>query len=310
VTTRRALAGALVLVLACVLAACGGGDGDAASPEASATASEAPPVRIGTKNFTEQFVLGELYAQALRAKGFPVELKLDVGSSEIIHQALTAGALDMYPEYIGVLLSEIAGRPERPRSAQDAYRAAKEFEERSGFTLLAATPFSDQNALVVPPAFAEREDVEAIGDLADVGGRVRIGAPPEFATRFEGLVGLEERYGLTGVRAVPHAIGAQYDALEEGEVEVAAVFTTDGRLAEEDYVILADPERVFAAQNVAPVISEDVLRTHGPGLGAAIDAVSATLTTEVMREMNAAVDLEGRTPRAVASEFLRDQGLA
>src|SRR3712207_6032765 len=134
----HAIACAVAAVLAvCTLAACGGSD--RSSPDDGAAK---PRLRIGTKDFTEQFVLGELYSQALRAEGFRVELKRDVGSSEIIHRALEGGALDMYPEYVGVLLSEIANRRERPRSPTAAYRSAKAFEVRRGFTLLAMTPFS------------------------------------------------------------------------------------------------------------------------------------------------------------------------
>jgi osmoprotectant transport system substrate-binding protein len=297
---------ACAVVLALALASCGGDDSRPAAPDAT---GDAPTLRIGTKNFTEQFILGELYAQALRAKGFPVELKRDVGSTEIIHQALTGGALDMYPEYVGVLLSEVAGVRARPRDPGAAYRAAKAFEQRSGFTLLASTPFSDSNALAVSPAFARRHDVQDIGDLRRVPGTLRIGAPPEFRTRFEGLVGLAERYGLHDAQAVPLAIGRQYAALDDDEVDVAAVFTTDGQLADRRFVLLEDPRRVFSTQHVAPVISRRALREHGARLAPVIDAVSRRLTATAMREMNAAVDLEGRRPGDVADEFLRGQRL-
>src|SRR4029079_1949064 len=126
--------------------------------------AEVPTITIGTKNFTEQYILGELYARTLRKAGFRVNLKSDIGSSEIIHKALTAGSLDMYPEYTGVLLSEIAGDRRRPPTAQEAYNRAKAFEEKRGFTLLASTPFSDSNALAVLPAFAQKHHLKTIGD--------------------------------------------------------------------------------------------------------------------------------------------------
>ena len=300
----RLAAATVALVLA--LAGCGGGDDD--PPATSGVATDAPVLRIGTKNFTEQYILGELYAQALRAKGFPVELKRDVGSSEIIHQALTGGALDMYPEYIGVLLSEVANERRRPMDPDAAYRAAREFENGNGFELLEATPFSDQNALAVTPEFARRNDMHDIGDLRRLPGAVRIGAPPEFRTRFEGLVGLEQRYGLRDAEVVPLAIGRQYDELDEGRVDAAAVFTTDGRLAGRRYVLLRDPRVVFASQHVAPVISRRALRAHGPKLPEAIDAVSRRLTEDAMRDMNAAVE-DGARPEAVAADFLRGANL-
>jgi osmoprotectant transport system substrate-binding protein len=307
---RAALAALLVALLAGVAGACGSGDGGEASGPSPAPAGKDAPIRIGTKNFTEQYILGELYRQALEAKGYRVQLKSDIGSSEIVHEALTGGGLDMYPEYVGVLLSEIADQTMRPRGARAAYRKAKEFEEQRGFTLLAMTPFSDSNALAVTPRMARRHGLKTIADLASLpGGEATIGAPPEFRTRYEGLIGLRELYRLDGVTVQALQIGNQYDALDSGEVDAAAVFTTDGNLAGRDYAVLDDPRGVFAEQHVAPVISREVLATHGSGLQAAIDAVSRRLTTRAMRSMNAAVDLEGERPAAVAERFLRAEKL-
>jgi osmoprotectant transport system substrate-binding protein len=297
---------ALAVAVLLAIGACGGGDDDGTP---TGTAAGAPPLRIGTKNFTEQFILGELYEQALEAKGFRVVLKRNVGSTEIIHQALVDGALDMYPEYVGVLLSEVANRRKRPDSAPAAYRAADGFEERNGFTLLSTTPFSDSNALAVKPSYARRYGVRTIADLRRVPGVVRIGAPPEFRTRFEGLVGLAQLYDIHNADAVPLAIGAQYAALDRGRVDAAAVFTTDGRLAGRRYVLLKDSRGVFGTQHVAPIISRRALRARGPRLAATIDAVSRRLTASAMRRMNAAVDLDGRRPRDVAAEFLRRENL-
>jgi osmoprotectant transport system substrate-binding protein len=297
---------ALAIAAVLALGGCGGSDKPAST---AATGKAKAPLRIGTKNFAEQFLLGELYRQALEAKGFPVELKLNIGSSEIIHQALIDGALDMYPEYVGVLLSEVANVRSRPSSPRAAYRAAQAFERRKGFTLLGMTPFSDANALAVTPAYARRHHVRSIADLRRVPGTVEIGAPPEFATRFEGLVGLVQRYGLRNARARPLQIGRQYDALDAGRVDVAAVFTTDGQLASRRYVLLDDPRGVFGTQHVAPIISEAALRAHGPRLRAVIDAVSRRLTASAMRGMNAAVQLDGRPAAAVAARFLRRAGL-
>src|SRR5438874_8521365 len=137
---RRALA---VAAIVAALSGCGGGGSDTTKKSA------APVITLGTKNFTEQYILGELYRQTLEKHGFRVRLKADIGSSEIIDKALTAGSIDMYPEYTGVLLSEIAGERRRPASAGAAYSQAKRFEAKRGFTLLAMTPFSDSNALAV-----------------------------------------------------------------------------------------------------------------------------------------------------------------
>jgi osmoprotectant transport system substrate-binding protein len=297
---------ALAIAALLVIGGCGGSD----KPKtASGDTPQPAPLRIGTKNFPEQFLLGELYKQALEAKGIPVELKANIGSTEIVHQALLDGALDMYPEYVGVLLSEVAGVRSRPKDPQAAYAAAEAFEAPKGFTLLGMTPFSDANALAVTPAYAKRNHVGGIDDLRRVPGTVRIGAPPEFQTRFEGLIGLSQLYGIRRAKASPYVIGKQYAALDSGKVDVAAVFTTDGQLADKRYVLLDDPRSVFGTQHVAPIISRAALRAHGPRLREVIDTVSKRLTASAMRRMNADVQLQRRPAATVADEFLRAQGL-
>jgi osmoprotectant transport system substrate-binding protein len=191
-----------------------------------------------------------------------------------------------------------------------AYEAAKAFEQRNGYTLLRQTPFSDSNALGVKPAFARRHDVHAIADLRKLSGTVRIGALAEFATRFEGLDGLREIYGLHNLTVMPVESDGRYRALDSGTVYVASMFTSEGQLVGHKYALLADPRGLFASGHVAPIINEKVLATYGPRLEHAIDAVTRALTTRAMRQMNAAVDLKGRTPAAVAAAFLRAQQLA
>ena len=302
------LLAALAIVAGLLLGGCGGSDDDAATTDTATTPAGAT-IRIGSKNFTEQTILGELYRQALEAKGYDVVLKPDIGSSELIHRALRRGVLDMYPEYIGVLLSEVAHKTERPPNATAAYRLAQAYEGRSGFTLLAQTPFSDANALAVKPAFAARHGLSTIADLRKLEGSVKIAALAEFETRFEGLDGLDEIYGLDNLRVVPVEDDERYAALESGRSDVASVFATESQLAGDDYVVLGDPRRLFASGHVAPIISDKVLAAHGDDLRSAIDAVSATLTTPLMREMNAEVVAGKRAAAAVAAKFLRARDL-
>ena len=294
---RRALA-AVLLALAPLAAGCGG--------EEKPAAEETPPIRIGTKNFTEQRILGEIYRQALEEAGYEVSLKLDIGSTEIVHEALRGGAIDMYPEYVGVLLSEVAGIRDRPADPDEALEMARAYERRNGFRVLNASPFSDSNALAVLPERAERLGLRTIADLGGVPGGATIAAPPEFRTRVEGLVGLQEAYGLKGVRMRAVPIGAQYGALEGRQVDAAAVFTTDGQLAEREYVLLRDPAGVFADQHVAPVVSAQIVNREGAKFTDAVDAVTARLTVEAMRRMNAEVDIGGRSPATVARGFLAE----
>jgi osmoprotectant transport system substrate-binding protein len=264
-----------------------------------------PTITFGTKNFPEQFLLGELYAQALRAKGFKVALKSDVGATEIIYRALTLGTLDAYPEYTGILNSVIGGSKGSPSTAREAYDEARHVAAREGIALLDPTPFVDRDVLAVKPAFAQRYHVRSIADLAHVPRVVRISGAPEFKTRVEGIIGLKRMYGLTRIAFRPHRIGTQYAALDSGSVDAADVFTTDGQLQSDKYVVLKDPENVFGFQNEAPLVRQKVLDQQGPAFTQTLNAVSAKLTTGVMRGMNASVVLRGESPASVAAAFLR-----
>ena len=310
----RIMAALLAVALAIAVAACGSSnDNKSSSSNPTSSSSDLPgkgkpAVTIGDKNFTEQYILGELYAQALRAKGFTVKIKANIGSSEIIDKALTSGKLDLYPEYTGVILSELAHATKRPGNPDEAYQQAKQFEEGRGYTLLDKTPFFDSDAIAVKPDFASKNGLESVADLKKLGSKVRLGAPPEFKTRFEGLIGLKKSYGVNPTFK-PLAIGLQYKALDTGKIDVADVFTTDGQLQNGKYTVLKDPKFIFGFQNVAPIVSKKVLDAQGPAFADTLNAVSAKLTTEAMQKMNAAVDLDKQKPAAVAKQFLQANGL-
>ncbi len=306
---QQTIAGAVTaLVLGLGLAACGGGGGQATGTGAAAPSGKPgagkPPVTLGSKNFTEQFVLGQLYTQALEARGFKVTLKNNIGSSEIVDKALTSGRIDAYPEYTGVILSELAQQKKRPTSATQAYQAAKKFEQSRGFTLTQPTPFFNTDALAVLRDYAKRNQLKQVSDLKKLGSKVTLGGPPEFRTRFEGLIGLRQVYGLDQLKFKPLTIGQQYQALDGGQIQTADVFTTDGQLDSGRYKVLKDPQNVFGFQNVAMVVSGKVLKAEGPAFEQTINAVSAKLTTDAMRQMNAAADLDKNPPADVARKFL------
>jgi osmoprotectant transport system substrate-binding protein len=307
----RGLLAALAVTIA--LAGCGSDDGGgksgAARSKGSLPGAGKPRVTLATKNFTEQYVLGELYAQALRAKGFTVALKEDVGSSEIVDRALVAGGVDMYPEYTGVIVQELAQQDRRPRTAEETYRRAKAFEEGRGFTLLDRTPGFDADANAVRPEFARAHGLKSTADLKKL-GHFTYGGPPENKTRFQGAVGMRQVYGLDQLEYVQLRIKDRFPALHSGKVDVAAVFTTEGQLTErKKYVLLTDPKRIFGFQNIVPVVNRKVLSRQGPEFRRTLDAVSSKLTNEALQEMNAAVDLDDQKPADVARRFLRDNGL-
>jgi osmoprotectant transport system substrate-binding protein len=302
------------------LTACGGDDSSSTtsgSNTGTTTQSDGgqpgkgkPPVTMGAKNFTEQFILGELYAQALRAKGYQVSLKSNIGATEVIDKALTSGKIDLYPEYTGTILSVVKGQSDVPKSADETYQQAKQFMNGRGFDLLDQTPFEDRDAVAVTKKFSDANGgLKSTEDLKKLGSKVTIGAAPEFRTRFAGLKGLKSEYGLTDAKFKPLAIGLVYQSLDNGKIQAGDVFTTDGQLASGNYVVLEDPKSIFGFQNVAPVVSQKVLDAEGPEFGKTLNAVSALLTNEAMQKMNAAVALDKKKPADVAQLFLKANGL-
>ena len=324
---RRVVGGGAVVATMVALAACGSSStssssGSAASGSASGSASASssassggakpgkgkPPIVMGDKNFTEEFILGDMYADALRAKGFTVTLKPNIGSSEIIDKALTSGQIQMYPEYTGVVLSVIKGQAKVPVSAAATYQAAKTYEAGRGFTLLNPTPFQDRDATAALKPFATKHHLTTMEDLKKLPTFTN-GGPPENKTRYEGIVGMHQAYHLNNVKFVPLTIGLQYQALNSGNVETANVFTTDGQLASGKYTVLTDPKHIYGFQQVAPVVSNKVLKEEGPAFVQTLNAVSAKLTDTIMQKLNAAVDIQKVDPATVASKFLQVNGL-
>src|SRR5579875_3938190 len=195
-----------------------------------------PAVVMGDKNFAEEYLLGDLYQQALQAKGFSVTLKGNIGTSTTIDKALTSGKIQMYPEYTGVIYTELAQLGDRPKSAQATYQGAKQWEEKRGFDVLNPTPFQDADGVAVLKTFAQQHGLKTLGDLKKLGS-FSFGGPPENRTRYQGVVGMREAYGLTQIKFVPLEIGAQYQALDQHKVDSIAIFTTDGQLASGKYQV-------------------------------------------------------------------------
>lgn len=314
---------ALALAIAAVLVGCGGKNYAPSTTLASFPTGRPgegkPAVTLGTKNFTEQLVLGQLYAQALEAKGFTVHLKENIGPSEVVEPELLAGKIDLYPEYTGVIVSTlaninlgsggaVASGPGPPKSAKQAYEQAAKFEDQRGFKLLQPTPGQDGERIATLPAFARAHGLHTMPDLKRLDSFTN-GGPPENQTRYQGIVGMRQAYGLNNVKFVPYPIGDQYAALDEHRVDTIAVFTTDGQLLAGNYAVLSDPKNVFGFQNAAPVVQKGVLKRQGPAFEQTLNAVSGRLTTTAMQRMNAEVVLRHRTPAVVAQEFLASHGL-
>ena len=303
-----------VAMFAVAAAGCGsdnkssGGSSGGASTAPSGQPGKGKSLVLGSKNFTEQFVLGQLYKQALEAKGFTVTYKKNLGSTEIADKALTSGQINAYPEYIGIFLTTTAGDTKTYDTTEQAYAAANKFAQGRGQSLSTPTPFEDVDAIGVKKDFATKNGLTSVADLKKLGGSLKLAGPPEFKTRFTGLVGLKKVYSVSP-KFVPLAIGLQYKALDTGKVDAADVFTTDGQLQGGKYVVLKDPKNIFGFQNVGMVTSKKASDAAGPAYAETVDAVSAKLTTEAMQQMNAAVDIDKQDPAAVAKQFLQANGL-
>jgi osmoprotectant transport system substrate-binding protein len=309
----------LALLASLALAACGGDDDDddsgggggggGQSQSADQPGKGKPPVTLGTKDFTEEFVLGELYKQALEAKGYKVTLKKNIGATEIIDKALTSDEIDGYPEYLGVAVAVVAGKDIVPKSDKQTYDLAKNFYEGRGQVISEQTPFFDVDAIATTKKFAQENGLKTVADLKKLDS-FTVGARPEFRDRFQGLKGMRSEYGLTNAQFKQLALGIQYQALDSGDVDSANVFSTDAQLASGKYTVLEDPKGVFGYQHVAMVMNKDKYEElGGQAYFDVINEVSALLTNEAMITMNKAVAIDKQDEAEVARSFLEANNL-
>jgi osmoprotectant transport system substrate-binding protein len=299
--TRRAAKAAFAISLGVAIVL--GGSATAATQHRAA----APTIVIGTKNFTEEYVLGQLYKQALEGAGFTVKFPGSFGSSELIDTAITSGKINFYPEYTGVIVLDLA-KQASPKTAAATYAAAKKFEETRGLTLLNATPFYDTDSFGMLTSTAKKLGVKTIADMKKVKSFSYAGYP-ECRTRITCLLGLKQIYGLTQVKFVPLASISVYTLLDQGKITAGDVFSTDPQLGGTTYTVLVDTKHIFGFQNVAPIVSQKVLAAAGPKFAQVVNAVSAKLTIQAMIAMNKAVAVDKQTPAAVAAAFLKANNL-
>jgi osmoprotectant transport system substrate-binding protein len=313
-----ALLAALVLALA--VAACGDDDDDDSgeTTEASATAIEENPdnngisLTVGSKNFTEQIVLGEIYAQALEAAGYDVSTDLNLGDEFVALEALESGEISGYPEYTSTALTSFfdTAPEDVPGDPQEALDQAQADFEAKGLIAHTPTPFSSANAVGMLASEAEELGVSSISDLSEHQDLTLFGSP-ECRQRIDCLAGLEEYYGLDGLREnfTPVDIGLRYEVLDKGQADLSILFTTDAQLfTSNDYVILEDDQGVLPAGNVTFVASQEAADEAGPDFGETIEKVQENLTLEVMQELNARVDIDREKPADAAASYLQEFG--
>jgi osmoprotectant transport system substrate-binding protein len=312
----RALAVLAAAVLALGVAACGGNDNDSKSTSTAIGLIERNAdnakvsLTIGSKNFTEQKVLGEVYAQALAAAGYKVKTELNLGDEKTALKALQDGQIDAYPEYTGTALSSFFGvkAADIPKDPQQAYADAKAGFAKKGLTALAATPFTSSNEVGVTQATAKEYGLVKISDLSKVAGKLKLYGSPECRQRTDCLLGLQQVYGLKFKSFTPVAIDLRHEVLQKGQADVSIVFTTDPQNKRDNVVLLKDDKGMFPPYNSTLVIANKTLDKAGPDLQKVADLVTKGLTADVMQELNARVDLDKKTPKVVAAEYLKESG--
>jgi osmoprotectant transport system substrate-binding protein len=305
-------------VLAVGIAACGDDDEESdTGGETSAEAIQENPenngveITVGSKNFTEQFVLGEIYAQAFEAAGYDVKTDLNLGSEQIALRALEDGEISGYPEYTSTALTAFfdVAPEEVSNDAQAAVDATQQQFADQGLVAFDPTPLNSANAVGLLSSTAEELGVSTISDLEGKTEDLTLYGSPECRQRVDCLVGLEENYGLSFKEFVPVDIALRYEVLDKGDADLSILFTTDAQLSESDeYTTLEDDQGVFPAGNVTFVASQEAVDEAGPDMQETAELVQGNLTNEVMQELNARVDLDKEEPADVARDYLAESG--
>ena len=299
--THRSRWVALIGLLALLASGCG--DAPATDDE---DAEELGTVVVGSTNFSEQEIVAEIYALALEEAGYDVERRFQLGSRELVLPALETGDIDVYPEYVGSALEFLNGGAGEATGDVDASTAKlrERFEEK-GVAVLEPAPAQDRNGLVVTRETADRLGLEKVSDLKAHAGELVFGGPPECPQRPLCLQGYEEVYGLefAEFRPLDAAGPVTWAALENGDIDVALMFTTQGVIDDKGWVLLEEDAELQPAENIVPVVRDEILTDQ---LADVLNGVSALLTTEAVSAMNREVDVEGAEPRDVAEAWLQE----
>jgi glycine betaine/choline ABC-type transport system substrate-binding protein len=308
---RAAATALLALALSFSLVACGGSyessvEGSIYSNPENGKVS----LTIGSKNFPEQEILGEIYAQALKAAGYEVTSDLSLDSETVAHRAVKSGAVSGYPEYAGTALTSFFGvKPENvPTSFTMAWEQANEDFEKEGLTAYWPTPYSRANAVGTTAKFAKEEGLKTVFDLKGKSEDMTIYGPPECPRQVDCLAKLEKLYGFKFKSFHPVDPGLRYTVLENGQANLSILTTTDPQLAAEKGKFVILESEALPAGNIIFVSKKSAAKKAGPDYEKTIAEVGQGLTLEVMRGLNARVELEEQTPQEAAAAYLESAG--
>jgi glycine betaine/choline ABC-type transport system substrate-binding protein len=264
---------------------------------------------VGSKNFTEQYVLGNIYSEALERAGYDVKRELNLGSEVVAFKALKQGEVDAYPEYTGTALTSFykVKVTDVPKDAQEAYDQVKGELEGDKITALPPTPFENTYRLGMTKEKAEEVgNPTTISDLEGKSQDLSISGYPECRQRPDCLLGVEDTYGIKFKKFVANE--SPYQVLDTGAADVAFIFSTDANLVTDKYQVLDDDKKLFPPYNISFMVKSDVLEKLGPDAQDVIERVQEPLTEEVMQELNSRVDLDKKKPEDVAVEYLQESG--
>jgi len=267
-------------------------------------------VAIGSKDFTEELILGNIYALLLQHAALSVRPRLNLGGTQVAMAALQRGEIDLYPEYTGTaLVTELKLPPiADPKRSYEIVK--RSYLERFDLVWLDPAPMNDTQALATTQAISQRYHIRTLSELSAAAPMLRLGAIPEFTKREDGLPGLQKAYGGFNFKSVSlFDIGLKYKALLTGNVDVVVAFGTDGAIAADDLVVFTDDKHFWPAYQVAPVVRAPTLKRF-PRIAAVLNGVAPLLTDATMRDLNELVDGAKRDPSDVAQEFLSRHRLA
>lgn len=310
-TSRSAGVLALATAALLTLTACGGSSdplstettSDSTATGSATDGGGGQEIVVGSANFSESILLANIYAGALNNAGVNASTNTGIGSREIYLKALEDGSIDVIPEYTGAL--GFFYDPEFSETDPDAVYEAIQGLIPEDFTVLERSEAEDNDSIVVTEETAQQYGLNSIGDLTEMAGELTLGAPPEFETRPQGIPGLQETYGVEFSSFRPLTGQALVQALQNGQIDAANIFSTDPSIAVNGFVVLEDTEKLFGSQNMVPLVRSEVAdQVREP-----LNAVSAALTTEKVTEMLRQTDIEQRNPEDVAAEFLEQAGL-
>ncbi len=275
-----------------------------------AAAPTAAPVKVGSKDFTEELLLGEMYAQILEANGIPVERRLNLAGTQVAHEALVKGEIDLYPEYTGTGYLFILGINDNEKDPANVYaRTAADYLAKWNLVWLAPAPMNNTNAIAVTRAAAEKYNLKTMSDFCAAAPNLRFAAIPDFEQRPDGLAGIKAVYGdCTPKSLTVFDPGLKYKAITDGLADAVIAFSTDGQIAGFDLVVMQDDKGLWPPYQVAPVVRGEVLDKN-PQIRAALDRLAPLITSDAIAALNWKVDGEKQEYAQVAADFLKAKGL-